>query len=495
MIREMLLERVQGQVRLAIMEDRRLCEINYERGNSAKLAGNIYAGRVQNVLPGMNAAFVDIGLGKNAFLYAGDICFDTRGQQALQKTLEDRRIEKMLRSGQMIIAQVVKEPGGNKGPRISGSITLPGRYSVMIPGIRYAGVSRKIEDAAERDRLYAIAQRISEKSGTGVIIRTAAEGADEVQVCADYEALSRQWKKIEEEGRYSAQPRLIQSDGSLVLRAMRDLMDAEMTAVRTDDPALYDELKACAALFAPEYAGRIHLEKSEMPLFDLHRVDKQLEDAFKRLVWLKSGGTIVIDQTEAMTVIDVNTGKFTGKKSLQDTIFAINCEAADEIARQLRLRDLGGIIIIDFIDMDAQEKRDMLIARLRDALKNDRNHTNVLGMTSLGLVEMTRKKVRQPLSKLLMHDCSACNASGFEWTHESTAYQAVREIWQRRRAGDTSAYRIVTGEKVAGWLRTIGLPAGGVTEVSARGTDGKYEIVPLSFDLKTDLEFGNEEML
>ena len=495
MIREMLLERVQGQVRLAVMEDRRLCEIYYERGNSAKLAGNIYAGRVQNVLPGMNAAFVDIGLGKNAFLYAGDICFDTRGQQALQKTLEERRIEKMLRPGQMIIVQVVKEPGGNKGPRISGSITLPGRYSVMIPGIRYAGVSRKIEDDAERDRLYAIAQRISEKFNSGIIIRTAAEGAEEAQICADYDALSRQWKKIDEEGSYSAQPKLIQSDGSLVLRAMRDLMDAEISAVRTDDPALHNDLQACAALFAPEYAGRIHLEKSEIPLFDVHRVDRQLEDAFKRHVWPKSGGSIVIDQTEAMTVIDVNTGKFTGKKSLQDTIFAINCEAADEIARQLRLRDLGGIIIIDFIDMDAQDKRDVLIDHLKEALRRDRNHTNVLGMTALGLVEMTRKKVRQPLSKLLMHDCSACNASGFEWTHESLAYQAAREIWQRRRAGDTTAYRILTGEKVAGWLKTIGLPAGGVIEVSACGADGKYEIVPLSSKAKTDLEFGNEEKL
>ena len=480
MTREMLLERVQGQVRLAVMEDRSLCEIYYERGNSAKLAGNIYAGRVQNILPGMNAAFVDIGMSKNAFLYAGDICFDIRGQQALQKQLEGRRIERMLRPGQMIVVQVVKEPGGSKGPRVSGSITLPGRYSVMIPGISYAGVSRKIEDVQQRDRLYEIAREISDACGAGIIVRTAAEAADAAQIRADYEALRRQWSRIEAEGMHAGKPMLIQSDGSLSMRAMRDMVDDNVSSVRTDDRALYDELRANAELFAPEFLDRISLEKCEAPLFDVHRVDHQLEEAFKRHVWLKSGGTLVIDQTEAMTVIDVNTGKFTGKKSLQDTIFALNCEAADEIARQLRLRDIGGIVIIDFIDMDAQEQREQLIEHLKGALKSDRNHTNVLGMTALGLVEMTRKKVRQPLAKLLMHDCSACNASGHEWSHESVAYRAVREIWKRRRGGDTTAYRIVTGEKTAGWIKTIGLPEGGYTEFSAEGADGDFEIVPIA---------------
>ena len=476
--RELLLERVQNQTRLAVLENRRLCEIHYERGSQAKLAGNIYAARVQNVLPGMNAAFVDIGLRKNGFLYAGDICFDTRDQQELKDRLESARIEKMLRPGQSIVVQVVKEPGGSKGPRVSGSITLPGRLSVLLPTIRYAGVSKKITDPAERDRLFAIAQRLSETHGAGVIIRTAGEGASQEQIENDYQRLLRMWADVEKRAKHSAQPRLIQADGDLALRAVRDMLDDSVSAIRTDDALLYDELCHWARTLTPEYADRISLHEGEMPLFDLMRVDHQLEQAFGRIVHLKSGGNLVIDETEAMTVIDVNTAKFTGKKSLSETIFRLNCEAAEEIARQLRLRDLGGIVLIDFIDMDAPQEREALLEHLRQALRNDRNRTNVLGMTALGLVEMTRKKARQPLNKLLMRDCSACLGSGREWTHESVAYQAVRELWRRRRAGDTTAYVIRTGEKVAGWIDTIGLPEGGRTALEIDGSNASYEILP-----------------
>ena len=476
--REILLERVQNQTRLAVIEDRRLCEIHYERGSQAKLAGNIYAARVQNVLPGMNAAFVDIGLRKNGFLYAGDICFDTRDQQELKDRLESARIERMLRPGQSIVVQVVKEPGGSKGPRVSGSITLPGRLAVLLPTIRYAGVSKKITDPTERDRLFEIAQRLSEAHGAGVIIRTAGEGASQEQIEADYLRLLRMWADIEKRAKHSAQPRLIQSDGSLALRAVRDMLDDSVSAIRTDDAQLYESLCHWARTLTPEYADRISLHKGEMPLFDLMRVDHQLEQAFGRIVHLKSGGNLVIDETEAMTVIDVNTAKFTGKKSLSETIFRLNCEAAEEIARQLRLRDLGGIVLIDFIDMDAPQEREALLEHLRQALRNDRNRTNVLGMTALGLVEMTRKKARQPLNKLLMRDCSACLGSGREWTHESVAYQAVRELWRRRRMGDNTAYVIRTGEKVAGWIDTIGLPEGGRTVLEIDGSNASYEILP-----------------
>ena len=476
--REILLERVQNQTRLAVIEDRRLCEIHYERGSQAKLAGNIYAARVQNVLPGMNAAFVDVGLRKNGFLYAGDICFDTRDQQELKDRLESARIEKMLRPGQSIVVQVVKEPGGSKGPRVSGSITLPGRLAVLLPTIRYAGVSKKITDPTERDRLFEIAQRLSEAHGAGVIIRTAGEGASQEQIEADYLRLLRMWADIEKRAKHSAQPRLIQSDGSLALRAVRDMLDDSVSAIRTDDAQLYESLCHWARTLTPEYADRISLHKGEMPLFDLMRVDHQLEQAFGRIVHLKSGGNLVIDETEAMTVIDVNTAKFTGKKSLSETIFRLNCEAAEEIARQLRLRDLGGIVLIDFIDMDAPQEREALLEHLRQALRNDRNRTNVLGMTALGLVEMTRKKARQPLNKLLMRDCSACLGSGREWTHESVAYQAVRELWRRRRMGDNTAYVIRTGEKVAGWIDTIGLPEGGRTVLEIDGSNASYEILP-----------------
>lgn len=476
MKRELVLERVQAQLRLAVLEDGRLCEIYHERGASGKLSGNIYAGRVQNILPGMNAAFVDIGLNKNGFLYAGDICLDTRDQQELKSQLENRRIEKMLRPGQMIVVQVVKEPGGSKGPRISGSLSLPGRLCVLIPTVQYAGVSKKIGGEAERSRLHGIAKALSERHGAGIIIRTAGEGAAEDEIATDYERLLDQWKKIDAAARHSAKPRLIQADGSLVLRAVRDMLDESVDCIRTDDEALYNEICDCAKLLTPAFADRVQLLKTEMPLFDLLRVDAQLEDAFARQVHLRSGGTLVIDETEAMTVIDVNTAKFTGKKDLSETIFRLNCEAADEIARQLRLRDIGGIVIIDFIDMDAPDQKEALLDHLRTALKNDPNRTNVLGMTALGLVEMTRKKVRRPLSKQLMRDCSHCLSSGREWTHESVACRAVREIWRRRRMGDTTAYRIKTGEKVAGWIQTIGLPEG--ASIDASGEDRACEILP-----------------
>jgi len=483
MKREILMERVQTQLRLAVLEENKLCEIYYERRGREKLSGNIYAGRVQNILPGMNAAFVDIGLGKNAFLYAGDIAIDTREQQALRDQLENRRIEKLLRPGQMIVVQVVKEPGGSKGPRISGSITLPGRMSVLLPDIRYAGVSKKINGEAERARLHAIAKGLAEEMGAGVIIRTAAENADEAAIRSDYEALLRLWKKIETQASHSAVPGLIQSDGNLALRAVRDMLDEDVLALRTDDEALYHELLAYAQAITPALAERIHLERSEMPLFDVHRVDHQLEDAFARHVWLKSGGSIVIDETEAMTVIDVNTGKFTGKKSLSETIFRINCEAAEEIARQLRLRDLGGIIIVDFIDMDGPEQKQQLLEMLKAALAKDRNRTSVLGITALGLVEMTRKKLRRPLSKQLQHDCSACRGTGREWTYESVAYQAVRELWARRRRGDNTPYRIRCGEHTAAIIRAIGLPEGGRTVVDPSGAEGGYE---LAHDLRKE---------
>ncbi len=474
MKREMLLERAGSQTRLAVLEDGRLCEIYYERGSRSKLAGNIYAGRVQNVLPGMNAAFVDIGLNKNAFLYAGDILVDTRDDQALQSRLEGARIEKLVRPGQMILVQVVKEPGGSKGPRVSCSVTLPGRLCVLLPTIEYSGVSRKIDGAEERKRLHAIASGLCGKNGAGIIIRTAAEGAAAEEIEADYLRLKEMWEKIRTEGRHSAVPRLIQDDGSLILRCVRDMLDESVDGLKTDDPAIFEELKRTAALLTPRLADRIEFVQTQTPLFDLCRVDHQLEKAFSRHIYLKSGGTIVVDNTEAMTVIDVNTGKFTGKKDLQETIFALNCEAADEIARQLRLRDVGGIVIIDFIDMDRAEDRQALIDHLQEALKRDRNRTNVLGMTALGLVEMTRKKLRRPLAKQLMRDCSACLGAGLEWTHESTAYRISREVWRMRRMGEKGRLHIVAGEKVESWLKTIGLDENCTVEIS--GSEASYEI-------------------
>ena len=459
MTRVLALERAGRETRLAVIEDGRLCEIHFERAGHADLAGNIYAGRVQNVLRGMNAAFVDIGLKKNGFLSADEIAHE-------------------LKPGHMVAVQVDKEPGGGKGPRLTGKLSLPGRLVALLPGIRYAGVSKKIPEGAERDRLFAIASRLSEAQGHGIIVRTAGEGAPEEELTADFERLARDWKRIEAEARHSASPKLIRAGGDLVLRAVREMLNDGVERVRTDDEELYAQLRAHAEALAPQYADRIEFVRTQTPLFDLLRVDRQIEQALERRVNLKSGGNLVIDETEALTVIDVNTAKFTGSWSLRETIYRLNCEAADEIARQLRLRDVGGIIIIDFIDMDLEDDRQALLEHLCGALAADPNRVNVLGMTALGLVEMTRKRERQPLHRQLMHDCAACRGTGRAWSHESLVYRAARELWRRRRGGDATAYRIVTGEKVAGWLKTLGLPEGGPARVDASGSDGGFEILP-----------------
>ena len=477
MKREIALERVLDQTRLAVLENGRLCEMYIERGARAKLAGNIYAGRVQNILPGMNAAFVDIGLNKNAFLYAGDISLDTRDQQQLRAQLEQARIEKMLHSGQMIVCQVTKEPGGTKGPRITGNLTLPGRLCVLLPTVRYAGVSRKIEDEAERGRLFALAQALLEEYGFGAIIRTAGEGAGEAALRADFARLAAMWKRIETEATHSATPRLIQSDGDLPLMAVREMLDEGITQIRTEDEALYEELVQNARLMTPELAPRIQLCRFEAPLFDLLRVDHQLDLALDRHVRLGSGGTLVIDETEALTVIDVNTAKFTGRASLQDTIFKLNCEAADEICRQLRLRDIGGIVIIDFIDMDAPEKREALLEHLCAALAADKNRTRVHGMTSLGLVEMTRKKVRRPLSRQLLRNCPACMGNGRLMTADTLAYRAAREVWRRRRRGDHAQLRILASGSTAEAIRRIGLAEAQGVLVDDGGEEGRIEVI------------------
>lgn len=460
MKREYLLETVRGQTRLAVVEDGALCELYYERPGSEKLSGNLYLGRVQNILPGMNAAFVDIGQDKNAFLYAGDIPVDTREEQELASRMKDARIERMIRPGQEILVQVIKEPGGTKGCRISSHVTVPGRTTVLLPSVSYVGISKKITDPAERSRLYAVASDVIDGTGMGVIVRTAAEGLSAEALRDDFHAAVELWKAIDQRAKISKAPKLIHSDGSLSLRVVRDMLDEDTDAVRVDDPALYEEVCRYAKLLAPEFQDRITEHKGSTPLFDIHRVDVQADKRMGRHVWLKSGGSLVIDETEALTVIDVNTGKFVGNKSLDETVFKLNCEAAHEIARLLRLRDIGGIIIIDFIDMDSQAHRDALLELLRELMAGDRNRTNVVGFTGLGLVEMTRKKVRRPVSKQLMHICSACSGKGYVPSYETTARRIVRELWVRARQGSTGMLLVRAEENVAGWLKTIGAPEG-----------------------------------
>lgn len=480
MNREFLLETVCGQTRLAVIEDGALCELYYERPGSEKLSGNLYLGRVQNVLPGMNAAFVDIGQEKNAFLYAGDIPVDPREERELAERMKDARIERMLRPGQELLVQVVKEPGGTKGCRISSHVTVPGRMTVLLPSVSYVGVSRKIVDAQERDRLRDIAEKLIGDSSMGMIVRTAAEGVDAETLAADYRAACELWKEISLRARHTKAPKRIHSDGRLALRVVRDMLDESAAAVRVDGKELCEEVRRYARLLAPSLEERIVEHTGQTPLFDVFRVDVQADKRMGRHVWLKSGGSLVVDETEAMTVIDVNTGKFVGSRSFDETVFKLNCEAAREIVRLLRLRDIGGIIIIDFIDMDREEHRLALLALLRELMEADRNRTNVVGFTGLGLVEMTRKKVRRPLTKQLMHVCPSCSGAGVVPSYETTARRIARELWTRGRVAEQGALLVEAAEPVIGWLLSIGAPEGMrvYAAADARLKDNEYRISP-----------------
>jgi len=401
------------EVRVGILEDGKLVEYFVERSAKGPLAGNIYKGKVANVLPGMQAAFVDIGLEKNAFLYAGDVNPESLGSfdEHHDEWEEKLPIQEMLKPGQEILVQVVKEPIGTKGARVSTNITLAGRYLVLMPRIDYVGISRRIENEEERARLKALAEELR-PSGMGVIVRTAAENIGEDDLKAEMDYLKTLWEDIKRKGLYSPAPRLVYRDMDLVERIVRDVFTPEVTRFYINKKEAYERVVAIVSAMAPGLEDKVTLHHSGADIFQYFDIPAEIEKALQRKVWLKSGGYIVIDRTEALTAIDVNTGKFTGNKDLEDTVLKTNLEAAREIARQIRLRDIGGIIIIDFIDMNSQEHKKMVLDALEAELKKDRTRTHILGITSLGLVEMTRKKVRQSLDEVLERVCPYCGGKG-----------------------------------------------------------------------------------
>jgi len=421
MDRDILIESNLDRRQMAVLEDGRLREIYVEHDESGKCQGRIYLGRVVNVLPGMQAAFVDIGLEKNAFLFEGDVPIDKADAADLQDKIKP--VGRGLKAGQELMVQVVKDPGGDKGPRISCHITLPGRYLVLLPTVEYVGISHKIEDDAEKGRLRSIAEA-ARPEGMGLIVRTAAVGASGEELDADIQRLARLWESLCQRACFARAPQLLYRDENLACRAVRDMLNADVRSIVIDDEGLYSDALAAAQAFSPELTDRVQLYQETMPLFDLRQVRSQIEGALSRKVWLKSGGYLIIDPTEALTVIDVNSGKYVGKTNLSETVFKINCEAADEIARQLRLRDVGGIIVIDFIDMDRQEQKDELVARLRQALKSDPSKTHVVGITGLGLVEMTRKRAHQSIRKQLTRPCPVCKGDGAVLNEDTQAHDA-----------------------------------------------------------------------
>ncbi len=424
-VREILLNVGSDEVRAVVLEDGQLAEVLLERPQQMRSVGNIYLGRVEDVLPGMDAAFVNIGLDRNAFLYADDAVHCCQSQE---RTGEGRpRIEEMVRPGQQILVQVDKEPVGSKGAKISTAIGLPGRFVVLTPQTDFLGVSRRIEDEDERARLRALVEE-SRRPGHGVIVRTVAEGQGAAAIRADLRFLEALWESIQEQAGRAQPPALLHRDMGLSGRLLRDFMTDDVQVLLVDNADEYQNLIELAGLMSPDLAQRIELTGGD--LFGKRGLDQEMERAMRRRVWLHSGGYLVIDRAEALTAVDVNTGKFVGKENLAQTILQTNLEAADEIARQLRLRDLGGIIVVDFIDMEEEAHRQQVLDALEQAVKRDRTKVHVLGMTKLNLVEMTRKRVGSGLDQTLYSPCPLCDGWGRVESDETVAVRLRRELRQ-----------------------------------------------------------------
>lgn len=408
MNKEILVDATGFATRVAVVEDGSPMELYVEQESTKRLVGNIYKGKVQNVLPGMQAAFVDIGLEKNAFLYAGDIVFDDPDSEPDTQP-ESRNIKDIVAPGQTIIVQVAKDPVGTKGARVTTHITLAGRMLVLMPTMDYVGVSRRIESEDERNRIRKILSDLKSKN-MGVIARTASSGKSRDVFAEELESLQKLYKEVEKRAAKRKAPSLILEEQSLLMRTVRDLLMKDVNRMFVNDEATYERIREMAEITAPKLKPRILYKPSEA-LFERYDTESQIENALERKVWLKSGGYLIIDRTEALTCIDVNTGRFVGKDNLEATITATNREAAAEIAHQLRLRDIGGIIIIDFIDMEKESDRNAVLNTLRNALKNDHTRSHVFGFTHLGLVEMTRKKTGRNLMDTLQMECPYCGGS------------------------------------------------------------------------------------
>ncbi|HZD66352.1 MAG TPA: Rne/Rng family ribonuclease, partial [Acidimicrobiales bacterium] len=403
---------------IAVLEGRSLIEhfISRRQDSEYEIDGNIYLGRVQNVLPGMEAAFVDIGTVKNAVLYRGDVRYDRDDVE--NGSGNGVRIEHLLKAGQTVLCQVTKNPIGTKGARLTQEVSLPGRFVVLVPNSTTYGISKRLPEE-ERKRLRQVLDDIRPE-GHGLIVRTAAEGTGPEELAADVARLVELWERIAALAERSRAPAFLYAEPDVCVRVMREEFNSDYRAVVIDDPALYREVKAYVASISPELADRVELYDAEdpLPIFERYHVHEQLHKALDRKVWLPSGGSLIIERTEALCVIDVNTGKNVGTSNLEETVFANNLEAAEEIARQLRLRDIGGIIVIDFIDMEVRANRQRVVTALREALARDKTRTQVSEISDLGLVEMTRKRVSEGLVEAMSETCPTCGGRGIVFEEE-----------------------------------------------------------------------------
>ncbi|QIW15747.1 ribonuclease G [Pasteurellaceae bacterium RH1A] len=449
---ELLVNVTPSETRVALVENGILKEVHIEREAKRGLVGNIYKGKVTRVLPGMQSAFVDIGLEKAAFLHASDIVSHTECvDENEKKQFVAKDIRELVREGQDIVVQVVKDPLGTKGARLTTDITLPSRYLVFMPENSHVGVSQRIESEEERNRLKALTEPYCDELG-GFIVRTAAEEVSEESLEQDALFLKRLWRKVMERRAKYPSKSMLYGELALAQRVLRDFVGTHINSIKIDSKITYEQVTEFLCEFMPELTNSVDLYTGTQPLFDAYGVEEGIQKALDKRVNLKSGGYLIIEQTEAMTTIDINTGAFVGHRNLAQTIFNTNIEATQAIAHQLQLRNLGGIIIIDFIDMLDDEHRERVLQSLQEALKGDRVKTNVNGFTQLGLVEMTRKRTRESLERVLCADCPACRGKGTQKTVETVCYEILREIVRLNHLYKTERFVVYASKDVGEYL-------------------------------------------
>jgi ribonuclease G len=457
MNKEMIVSSNGHETMVAILEDDLVAEIFVERERQRSVVGNVYKGRVSKVLPGMQSSFIDLGLERDGFLYVDDVInpeeFDKLddeeeggGRPRNERDRPKAKIEEVLREGQEIIVQVVKEPLGTKGARLTSHVTMPGRFLVFMPTVDHIGVSRKIESREERGRLRGIVREFREETGFtgGVIIRTAASGRPNEDIVSDLVAFHKIWKEIRQRTESSRAPAILYQEQSIVSRLLRDLLTEDYQAIRIDNATEHQRVLELVERIMPSLAPKVKLYAKPFPIFDEYGIQAEIDKALKSKVWLKSGGSIVINQTEALVAIDVNTGRYVGKKTagrLEDTIVKTNLEAVKEIVRQVRLRDLGGIIVLDLIDMEDRKNRQKVLQAVELELKKDRSPSKALQVSDFGLVIITRKRVKQSLERVLTEPCPYCSGSGVIKSSSTICYEILNEV--KKVSPDLNGHRLL----------------------------------------------------
>jgi ribonuclease G len=475
------IDSVPGEVRVALVEDEHLVELQIERSGARGIAGDIYLGRVRNILPGMQAAFVDLGLERDGFLYVEDTLGPATLPSGDEAAIPDvpppvaARIEERVREGQTLVVQVAKEPIAQKGARITAHVALPGGILVFLPGVDHIGVSRRIEDPDERARLREVVQGIADglQAPGGFIVRTAGAGLEGGLFEADARSLVDRWRAIRTLAESVAPPALLHAESGATARALRDLLSAEVREIVVDAPELANEIRQFLQRTHPALVPAVKLHDGPRPLFEARGIGIQIDRALRPRVWLKSGGHIVINQTEALVAIDVNTGKYVGRSGLEETIVHTNLEAVEEIVRQIRLRDLGGILVIDFIDMQGEEGRAAVAEALERALRRDRARSRVQPISAFGLVEITRQRTRPSLERLLCRPCPACGGAGQVRSIETMVLELARELRRARPMSEDTPLVVCAHPGTTPLLR-----AG----LESAASDGGWDPGPLRFE-------------